>query len=71
MEIDDPDEEGPKAEYEEAWVDDQKEFLSSIEVIKWEKKKNKSLQEELMERGVHNSDSEELHHMITKLKIQV
>jgi tRNA(Ser,Leu) C12 N-acetylase TAN1 len=46
-------------------------LLSAIEVIKQEKKKNKSLQVEIKERGVHNSDSEELEKMITKLKIQL
>jgi hypothetical protein len=46
--------------------------LSAIEVIKREKKKNKSLQAELKEkRAVQNSNSKELEQMITKLKIQV
>jgi hypothetical protein len=45
-------------------------LLSAIEFIKQEKNENKSLQEELKERGVHNSNSEELEKMITKLKVQ-
>jgi hypothetical protein len=46
--------------------------LSAIEVIKREKKKNKSLQEELKRKeGTQNPNSEELEKMITKLKIQV
>jgi hypothetical protein len=46
--------------------------MCSIEVIKREKKKNKSLQEELKEKeGSHNSNSEEIEQMITKLKIKV
>jgi tRNA C32,U32 (ribose-2'-O)-methylase TrmJ len=64
-------EEGSKEEYEEEEVDYKEELLSTIEVIKREKKKNKSLRTKLKERGVQNSDSEELEKMITKLKIQV
>jgi hypothetical protein len=45
MEIKDSDEEGTKEEYEEAEVDCIEELLSSIEFIKREKKKNKSLRE--------------------------
>jgi hypothetical protein len=71
MVVEDSDEEGSEEEYEEEQVDYKEEFLSAIEVIKREKKKNKSLQVELKERGVKNSDSEELEQMITKLKIQV
>jgi hypothetical protein len=72
MEVEDSDEEGTKEEYEEAEVDYREELLSAIEVIKREKKKNKSLQEELKRKeGTQNSNSEELEKMITKLKIQV
>jgi hypothetical protein len=46
MEIEDSDEEGYKEEYEEAKFDYIEKLLSSIEVIKIEIKKNKSLQEE-------------------------
>jgi hypothetical protein len=46
-------------------------LLSTIEVIKREKKQNNSLHVELKERVVWNSDYEELEKMITKLKIQV
>jgi predicted RNase H-like nuclease (RuvC/YqgF family) len=46
--------------------------LSVIEVIKREKKKNKSLQAKLKRKEeTQNSNSEELEQMITKLKIQV
>jgi hypothetical protein len=46
--------------------------MSSIEVIKRENKKNKSLQEELkIKEESQSSNSEELKQMITKLKIQV
>jgi hypothetical protein len=46
--------------------------LSDIEVIKREKTKNKSLQEEIKRKeGAKNSNSEELEKMITKLKIQL
>jgi hypothetical protein len=47
-------------------------LLSAIEVIKREKKKNKSLQAKLKRKeGARNSKSEELEKSITKLKIQV
>jgi hypothetical protein len=52
MTIEDSDEEGSEEEYEEAKVDYIENYLSSIEVIKQEKKKNKSPQTELKERGV-------------------
>jgi hypothetical protein len=56
MEIKDFDEEGSKEEYEEAEVDYREELLRDIEVIKREKKKNKTLQEELMRKEEsHNS----------------
>jgi hypothetical protein len=56
MEIEYFDEEGSKEEYEEEEVDYREELLSSIEVIKMEKKKNKVLQEELKRKeGVQNS----------------
>jgi hypothetical protein len=72
MEIEDSDKEDTKEEYEEAEVDYREELLSAIEVIKREKKKNKSLQEELKRKEeTQNSNSEELEKMITKLKIQV
>ena len=46
--------------------------MSAIEVIKREKKKNKSLQVELKRKEEsQSSNSEELEHMITKLKIQM
>jgi hypothetical protein len=44
MEVEDSDEEGTEEEYKEAEVDYIEELLSAIEVIKREKKKNKSLQ---------------------------
>jgi hypothetical protein len=47
MTVKDFDEEGTEEEYEEAEVDYIEELLSAIEVIKREKKKNKSLQAEL------------------------
>jgi hypothetical protein len=72
MEVEDSDEEGTREEYEEAEVDYREELLSAIEVIKREKKKNKSLQEELKRKeGIKNPNFEELEQMITKLKIQV
>jgi hypothetical protein len=47
-------------------------LLGAIEVIKREKNKNRSLQEELKRKeGKKNSNSGELEKMITKLKIQV
>ena len=46
--------------------------MSVIDVIKREKKKNKSLQEELKKKEeIQNSNSGELEKIITKLKIQV
>ena len=46
--------------------------MSSIEVIKREKKKHKSIQEEIKRKEEYQaSNSEELEKMITKLKIQV
>ena len=46
--------------------------MSSIEVIKGEKKKNKWVQEELKRKeGAQNSNSKELDKMIIKLKIQI
>jgi hypothetical protein len=41
--------------------------MSSIEVIRREKKKNKKLQAELHKR----KDTQELEQMITKLKVQI
>jgi hypothetical protein len=47
-------------------------LLCAIDLIKREKKKNKSLQAELKgKEKTQNSNSEELEEMITKLKIQV
>jgi len=43
MVVEESDEEGSEEEYEEEEVDYIEELLSSIEVIKREKKKNKSL----------------------------
>jgi hypothetical protein len=72
MEVEYSDEEGSEEEYEEAEVDYREEFMSAIEVIKREKKKNKSLKEELRgKEGVQNYNSKELEQIITKLKIQV
>jgi hypothetical protein len=72
MEIEDSDKEDTEEEYEEAEVDYREELLSAIEVIKREKKKNKKLQEELDKKeDIQNSNSEELEHMITKLKVQI
>jgi hypothetical protein len=72
MAVEDSDEEGTKEEYEEAKIDYIEELLCVIEVIKREKKKNKSLQEELKRKEeTQNSNFEELEQMITKLKIQV
>jgi hypothetical protein len=45
MEIEYPDKEDTKEEYEEAEVDYREESLTSIEVIRREKRKNKKLQE--------------------------
>jgi hypothetical protein len=72
MEIENSDKEDTKEEYEEAEVDYREELLSAIDVIKREKKKNKSLQEELKRKEeTQNSNSEELEQMISNLKIQV
>jgi hypothetical protein len=47
-------------------------MISAIEVIKGEKKKDKSLQTKLKRKEEYqSSNSEELEQMITKLKIQV
>ena len=46
--------------------------MSSIEVVKREKKKNKKLKAELEKKeDIQNSNSEELEKMITKLKGQI
>ena len=72
MEVEESDEEGSKEEYEEEEFDYREELLSSIEVIKREKKKNKSLEGELKRKErCQNSNSEELEQMIKKLNIQV
>jgi len=61
-----------KEEYEEKKVDYWEEFLSVIEVIKREKKKNKKLQEKLdKKQDTQNSNSKELENTITKLKVQI
>jgi hypothetical protein len=61
MEVEESNEEGSEEEYEEEEVDYREELLSAIEVIKREKKKNKSLQGELKrKKGCQNSNSEEL-----------
>jgi hypothetical protein len=53
-------------------VDYRKELLSAIEIIKREKKKNKSLREELRRKEeTQNSNSEELEKTITKLKFNL
>jgi hypothetical protein len=63
MEIEDSN----KEEYEEAEVDYREEFLSAIEVIRREKKKNKKIQAELEKK----EDTQELEKMIMKLKVQI
>jgi hypothetical protein len=70
MEIEDSNEEGSKEEYEEEKVDYREELLSAIEVIKREKKKNKSLQEELKKKE-ESQNSKEVEQTIMKLKLQV
>lgn len=59
-------------EYEEAEVDYKEELMSGIEVIKREKKTNKSLQAELKKREEsQNFNSKEVEQTITKLKVHV
>jgi hypothetical protein len=61
MEVEYSNYEGTEEEYEETKVDYREELLSSIEVIKREKKKNKSLQEELKRKEeTENSNFKEL-----------
>jgi hypothetical protein len=75
MAVEDSDKEDSEEEYEEAYeeeieeaeVDFREELMSSIEVIRREKKKNKKLQEELDKK----KDTQELEQMITKLKVQI
>jgi hypothetical protein len=71
MVVEDSDKEDSKEEYEEeieeTKVDFREELMSSIEVIRREKKKNKKLQEELDKK----KDTQELEQMITKLKVQI
>ena len=55
-----------KEEIEEAEVDYREELMSSIEVIRREKRKNKKLQAELDKK----EDTQELEQMITNLKVQ-
>jgi hypothetical protein len=66
MTVEDSKEEFSEEEYEEVEFAYKEDFLSAIELIKQEKRKNKSLQEELDKRGVQNSDFQELEKMITK-----
>jgi hypothetical protein len=71
MEVEDSDKEGIEEEYEEEKFDCREELMSSIEVIKREKKKNKSLHVELKRKEESQSSNfEELEQMITKLKFQ-
>jgi hypothetical protein len=75
MAVEDSDKEESEEEYEEAYeeeieeaeVDFREELVSTIEVIRREKKKNKKLQEELDKK----KDTQELEQMITKLKVQI
>jgi hypothetical protein len=59
MSVEDFDEEGTEEEYEEAEVDYREELISAIEVIKREKKKNKSLQAELKRKEEYQSSKYE------------
>jgi chromosome segregation ATPase len=54
-------------EIEEVEVDYREELMSSIEVIRREKRKNKNLQAEIDKK----EDTQELEQMITKLKVQI
>jgi hypothetical protein len=57
---------------EEGEVDLRAEIIIALEEIRKERKKNKSLKEELkMKEGYPNSNSEEIEEMITSLKIQI
>jgi hypothetical protein len=57
---------------EEGEVDLREELISALEELRIERKKIKSLKEELKEKeGSHNSNSKEVEQMIMKLKIQV
>jgi hypothetical protein len=75
MAVEDFDKEDSEEEYEEAYeeeieeaeVDFREESMSAIEVIRREEKKNKKLQAELDKK----KDTQELEHMITKLKVQI
>jgi hypothetical protein len=75
MAVEDSNKEDSKEEYEESYeeeieeaeVDFREELMSSIEVIRREKKKNKKLQVELDKK----KDTQELEQMITKLKVQI
>jgi hypothetical protein len=69
MEVKDSDEEGSDEEYEEGEVDYREELMSSIEVIKREENKNKSLQKELKKKEEYHN-SKEVKQIITKLKLQ-
>jgi hypothetical protein len=62
MEVEDYEEEGE--------VDLREKLISALNDLINGRKKNKSFKEELKRKeGSHNSDSEEVQHMITKLKI--
>jgi hypothetical protein len=75
MAVEDSDKEDSEEEYEESYeeeieeaeVDFREELMSSIEVIRREKKKNKKLQEKLDKK----KDTQEIEQMITKLKVQI
>jgi hypothetical protein len=75
MAVEDSDKEDSKEEYEEAYeeeiedieLDFREELMSSIEVIRREKKKNKKLQAKLDKK----KDTQELEKMIKKLKVQI
>jgi hypothetical protein len=74
MAVEDSDKEDFEEEYEEveeeieeAEVDYREEFLSAIEVIKREKRKNKKLQAELDKK----ENTQESEQMITNLKVQI
>jgi hypothetical protein len=68
MEVEDSEEDSE----EEGEVDLREELISALEELRIERKKIKSLKEELKEKeGSQNSNSKEVEQMITKLKIQV
>jgi hypothetical protein len=72
MEVEDYDKQDTEEGYEEEEFYYKEELLSAIDVIKMEKKKNKSLQVELKRKEeTQNSNSEELEQMISNLKIQL